>query len=305
MYKTCPRVLPANRDAVITYLRHETIFQIDKLLQSTHDPPPNAYKSMELLRLTQEFIAIREQRLQDNLEAVLYDIDAENTVSLLTGPGRIERVSKLFRFINLANQFQQYIYPMLYLLLRRHYGVLELATTVILHPKEIYDMTASLWNLFAVVDRRLENLACMFAIAAARESADNVILSAIFEQSNVDVEEKLKNFAFGMVGLIVSLDWIIKSDATVPCSSGFTMIAPERTYPVTALLSTSTNSQSSLDMLNRLKSASTIWCTILRVFPVEPHAALPAPLPLLVLLKTRYKDSGLVTSMMHVDRGSA
>ncbi|KAK0187865.1 hypothetical protein F5146DRAFT_731520 [Armillaria mellea] len=167
MHKTFPRVLPANRHEVYAYLRHETIFQIDKLLQSTHDPPPNAYKSMELLRLSQEFGAIEGQRLQANLEAILYDIDAEYTVSLLTGPGRIER----------------YIYPMLYLLLRRHYGVLELATKVVLHPEEISDMTASLWNLFAVVDRRLENLA------------------SIFKQSNIDVEEKLKNFAFGMFRL--------------------------------------------------------------------------------------------------------
>ncbi len=134
-----------------------------------------------------------------------------------------------------------------------------------------------------------------------------MILSAIFKQSNVDVEEKLKNFAFGMVRLTVSLAWIIKSDCTVPsCSSGYTIIAPKRTYPVTELPSTSTNSQSLMDtVLNRLKSASTIWCTTLRVCPVNSHAALPDPLSLMVFLKTRYKDGGLATSMTHIDRGSA
>ncbi|KAK0504191.1 hypothetical protein EDD18DRAFT_1062742 [Armillaria luteobubalina] len=167
MYKICPRVLPANRYAVITYLQHENLFQIDKILQSTQDPPPNAFKSMELLRLTQEFMEVERQCLQDNLGSMGYDIDTEYTVSLLTGPGRIER----------------YIYTMLYLLLERHYRVFELATTVILDPKEIPDMIASLWILFAIVNERLESLA------------------SIFKQSNVDVEEKLKSFAFGMVGL--------------------------------------------------------------------------------------------------------
>ncbi|KAK0504203.1 hypothetical protein EDD18DRAFT_1412301 [Armillaria luteobubalina] len=94
MYKTYPRVLPANRYAIITYLQHETIFQIDRLLQSTHDLSPNVSKSTELLRLTQEFKEVERQRLQDNLKAVQYNIDAEHTVSLLTGPGHIERSNK-------------------------------------------------------------------------------------------------------------------------------------------------------------------------------------------------------------------
>ncbi|KAK0487641.1 hypothetical protein IW261DRAFT_1327956 [Armillaria novae-zelandiae] len=165
MYKLWPDVLPANRHAALRYLRHDTIFQIDKLLQSTQDPPPNASKSTELLRLTQEFKDQEKKCLQENLEAIRYDIDEEYTVSLLTGPGRIER----------------FIYPMLYLLLKHHYGVFKLATTAILDPREFPDMTDSLWILFALVNQRLDSLA------------------SIFKQSNVDVEEKLKTFAFGML----------------------------------------------------------------------------------------------------------
>ncbi len=53
---------------------------------------------------------------------------------------------------------------MLYLLLRRHFGVLCLSTTMTLHPEELSDMTTSLQNIFHVVDERLVNLECMFTI---------------------------------------------------------------------------------------------------------------------------------------------
>ncbi len=57
---------------------------------------------------------------------------------------------------------------MLYLLLRRHRGVLSLSTTTTLHPEEIPDMAASLQNLFHAVNERLENLECTFTIVATK-----------------------------------------------------------------------------------------------------------------------------------------
>ncbi|PBK75065.1 hypothetical protein ARMSODRAFT_504209 [Armillaria solidipes] len=167
MYSIYPQVLPANRHAVIRYLRNETIFQIDKLLQSTHDPPSNTFERRGLRELAKKFTKVEEERLMDRLEHFQYDIDTERTVSLVIKPGRIERC----------------IYPMLYLLLRRHCGVLSLSTTEILHPREIPDMTVSLQNIFSVVNQRLENL------------------ELSFNQSSVDVKEKLGNFAFGMFKL--------------------------------------------------------------------------------------------------------
>ncbi|KAK0487639.1 hypothetical protein IW261DRAFT_1448992 [Armillaria novae-zelandiae] len=139
-------------------------FHINKLLQSTRSPPSSAFESEELRNLTKKFTEVDEDRLRANLESVQYDIYSEYIVSLVTGPGRIER----------------YIYPMLYLLLRHHYGVLDLAAKETLHPEEIPDLTISLRNLFSVVNQRLENL------------------TSIFQQNNINVEEKLKSFAFGM-----------------------------------------------------------------------------------------------------------
>ncbi|KAK0213335.1 hypothetical protein DFS33DRAFT_1249993, partial [Desarmillaria ectypa] len=164
MYNAFPHVLPANREAVALYLQHDAIYQVDKLLQSTRDIPSHALESSELRRLTEAYTQSEETRMMRNLEDVLYDIDARSTVSLIAGPGRIER----------------YIYPMLYLLLRHQLRVVRLSTRLVLDPYEMSNMSSSLWNLFSVVDQRMQNLA------------------SIFKQSNVDVVEKLENFAFGM-----------------------------------------------------------------------------------------------------------
>ncbi|KAK0432641.1 hypothetical protein EV421DRAFT_1719390, partial [Armillaria borealis] len=168
MYDTFPDVLPANREEVATYLQHRVIYRIDTLLQSTRDVSLNTLESnSELQRLTEDYTKIEESRIRANLADVLYEIDGRSTVSLITGRGRIER----------------YIYPVLYLLLRHQLRVVRLSTRFILDPYEACNMSASLWNLFSVVDERIQNLA------------------SIFKQSNVNVAEKLENFAFGMFRL--------------------------------------------------------------------------------------------------------
>ncbi|KAG7442638.1 uncharacterized protein BT62DRAFT_954741 [Guyanagaster necrorhizus] len=167
MYKTFPHVLPVNREAVATYLQYGPIYLVDRLLRSTRDVSPNALESSELRRLTKAYTESEEARLMRNLADVLYEIDAKSTVFLITGPGRIER----------------YIYPMLYLLLRHHLRIVRLSTRFVLDQYEMQNMSASLWNLFSVFEHRMQNVA------------------SIFKQSNVDVVEKLENFAFGMFKL--------------------------------------------------------------------------------------------------------
>ncbi|KAK0501865.1 hypothetical protein EDD18DRAFT_1101575 [Armillaria luteobubalina] len=168
MYDTFPNVLPANREAVAAYLQHRVIYRIDTLLQSTRDVSSNSSESsLQLQKLTEEYTKLEESRIGSNLADVQYEIDGRSTVSLIAGRGRIER----------------YIYPVLYLLLKHQLRVVRLSTRYILDPNEAWNMSTSLWNLFSVVDERIQNLA------------------SIFKQSNVDVAEKLENFAFGMVVL--------------------------------------------------------------------------------------------------------
>ncbi len=93
MYDIFPNVLPANREAVARYLQHRVIYKVDKLLRSTRDVS-NTLQSSELRRLTEKYTKLEEARLGANLEDVRYEIDGRSTVSIITGPGRIERVGQ-------------------------------------------------------------------------------------------------------------------------------------------------------------------------------------------------------------------
>lgn len=45
MYGMFPDVLPANREAVATYLQHRVIYRIDTIFQSTRDVSSNSLES--------------------------------------------------------------------------------------------------------------------------------------------------------------------------------------------------------------------------------------------------------------------
>jgi hypothetical protein len=48
--------------------------------------------SKDLRNLSDVYAKGEEERLRENLESVGWDVDSPNTVALITGPGRIERV---------------------------------------------------------------------------------------------------------------------------------------------------------------------------------------------------------------------
>lgn len=53
--------------------------------------------SDHLLHHFQSYIDEEEKRLNTNLKLLKYEIDALNTLTLVTGPGRFERVRPIFR----------------------------------------------------------------------------------------------------------------------------------------------------------------------------------------------------------------
>jgi hypothetical protein len=82
-----------NRRFVDIYLLDPTILSINLVLQSTKLAEDYDHVAPELLSLTQAYAAEEEQRLQKNMENIDYDLDGPTTVTLVTGRGRIERVS--------------------------------------------------------------------------------------------------------------------------------------------------------------------------------------------------------------------
>lgn len=93
MFGLVDKVLPSNRRIVDDYLSHFSFWRIDLLLRSTHSTSHSGQTDHELVRVTEAYTAAEEERLSRNLESVAFEIDTSATVALITGPGRIERVS--------------------------------------------------------------------------------------------------------------------------------------------------------------------------------------------------------------------
>jgi hypothetical protein len=70
-------------------------------------------------------LGAEEARLGNNLRAVDYVIDGIDTLSLIAGVGRIEKT----------------IFPLLYLLMKRHYEIMRIMRTKILSVHELSEGT--------------------------------------------------------------------------------------------------------------------------------------------------------------------
>lgn len=93
MFAILPRVRDANRASVTAYISrvYELVMAVVGSVNDTavNDALQSRFKS---------YIETEESRLKGNLEAVEYDIDQLDTLSLITGPGRIEKVGGLVLF---------------------------------------------------------------------------------------------------------------------------------------------------------------------------------------------------------------
>ncbi|KAK6981220.1 hypothetical protein R3P38DRAFT_2664248 [Favolaschia claudopus] len=115
MFALRTRVLPANRAAVNTYL--DTIYRDVTSLESALAP---CFVNETLQAKFNSYVMAEEARLLANLEAVDYDLDALDTVPLITGPGRIERVLFImYHSHTMTQEFALYIYIYIYIPLSR------------------------------------------------------------------------------------------------------------------------------------------------------------------------------------------
>ena len=89
MFAIRPHVHPANRHAVDIYL--QTVWQKISTLTLSF---VNANQPDSLQERFKSYIEAEEIRLREGLETIRYDIDAMDTLLLITGPGRIEKVSR-------------------------------------------------------------------------------------------------------------------------------------------------------------------------------------------------------------------
>ncbi|KAJ7693840.1 hypothetical protein B0H17DRAFT_981213 [Mycena rosella] len=152
-------VLPQNRHVVNQYLDN-----IYRGVTTLHSGLNECYINEGLQEKFDSYVVAEEARLRGNLEAISYDIDAANTLSLISGAGRIER----------------FLLPLIYLLLERDFQVIRACQTRILHPDELWDSADTIgWT-----------------INAANERVD--LLESSFKQQKVDPKQQFKSFAHGL-----------------------------------------------------------------------------------------------------------
>ncbi|KAH9052369.1 hypothetical protein EDB87DRAFT_1835857 [Lactarius vividus] len=120
------------------------------------------------------YLEAEEARLSTNLKAVDYIINGTDTLTLITGVGRIEKT----------------IFPLIYLLMKRHYEIMRAMRTKILDQRELGSGIESFYTVDDAIRYRVDDL------------------TNIFSYQKLDPEKQFQNFAHGIVGYLVFLSRI-------------------------------------------------------------------------------------------------
>jgi hypothetical protein len=155
-----------------------------------------------------EYVWDNERKIKTKLRMISYWIDGDNMLNTVTGGGRPETVGKSARTANLGIKLYdrfQYALPVMFLLLERGLWVLNQARSVVLHSQELNVIRYSLNNLWGPIKDRASKLRCEYITLTLIDPVayPRVFYSAIFYIQSGDPQEKLKNFCFGLVRLVI------------------------------------------------------------------------------------------------------
>ncbi|KAH9953093.1 hypothetical protein BC827DRAFT_1273837 [Russula dissimulans] len=152
-------VLPLNRHPIISYFGYNWTFVCT--LIAPFLPLQPAREERERFK---SYLEAEEARLENNLRAVDYIVDGMDTLTLITGVGRIEKT----------------VFPLLYLLMKHHYEIMRIMRTKVLDSREIYDGINSMLYVKDAIAYRVDDL------------MNN------FSQQKLDIKRQFQNFAGGM-----------------------------------------------------------------------------------------------------------
>ncbi|KAI9464119.1 hypothetical protein BJY52DRAFT_887705 [Lactarius psammicola] len=110
------------------------------------------------------YLEAEEARLSANLKAVDYIVDGTDTLTLITGAGRIEKT----------------LFPIIYLLVKRHYEIMRAMRTKVLDSRELWSGVESILYVKDAIRYRMNDL------------------TNIFTQQKFDPEKQFRNFAYGI-----------------------------------------------------------------------------------------------------------
>jgi hypothetical protein len=157
-------VLPANRD-LIDYYFNNVWKRVQKLTVAV---PSRLYFPFDSEKF-KSYTEAEETRLSANLKAVKYIIDGTDTLSLITGVGRIEKVGTWYCIQNCPwlTLMAQTVFPLLYLLMKRHFEIMQIMRTKILHPREIWDNVDSISQVHDAVSYRMNELTSILSLLSS------------------------------------------------------------------------------------------------------------------------------------------
>ncbi|KAI9464111.1 hypothetical protein BJY52DRAFT_887328 [Lactarius psammicola] len=154
-------VLPPNRRAVDEYflivwdIVHSLTAPVTPLQP---EPGPNIWDKFK------SHLEAEEARICTNLKAVDYTIDGTDTLTLIIGAGRIEKT----------------VFPLIYLLMKRHYEIMRAMRTKVLDSRELGSGRDSIYNVNVATYQRVNDL------------------TNIFTQQKHNPEKQFQNFAYGI-----------------------------------------------------------------------------------------------------------
>ncbi|KAJ7325560.1 hypothetical protein DFH08DRAFT_886888 [Mycena albidolilacea] len=154
-----------NLQAATTYLAGIEIQRVELLLRATRPTERPALKGTPLRRITDEHQKEETAKFERRLHRLKYQLDDD--ALKLVAKGRVEH----------------YVYPLLYVLLKDQFEKLRRACTQTLDEADFQAMSTSIASIFRAVDTRRRKL------------------KAIFKSHDLDVDEHMGQFAFGMFEL--------------------------------------------------------------------------------------------------------
>ncbi|KAJ7362858.1 hypothetical protein DFH08DRAFT_1073779 [Mycena albidolilacea] len=152
-----------NLRAATTYLTGKRIQRVELLLRTTRPTERPALEGTPLRRITDEYQKGETAKFEKRLKILNYRLDYD----------AIKLVAKA--------RVEHYVYPLLYVLLKHQFEVLRLACTHTLDGDEFRVMSISIASIFRAVDTRKRRL------------------KEIFKSHDLDVDERMGKFAFGMI----------------------------------------------------------------------------------------------------------
>ncbi|KAJ6516679.1 hypothetical protein C8R47DRAFT_1268174 [Mycena vitilis] len=132
-------VHPSNRARVDKYMCSLGLDFVDRIVRAVRT---DYDEDQMLMSHFNEFITSEEERLARNLEYFRWEIDAQNTLQLILGPSRIERL----------------MLAAIFLLLRRHLHIMQLACLQALDDRELWGAECSLNVLVDAIYMRVQTL---------------------------------------------------------------------------------------------------------------------------------------------------